>query len=89
MRREIFAYSISHEQNDGYFLVREKGKPDRRVAESSGMTLFESAKAIAASYQADSLHVYLTNDPASKPQIECFAFLPLDETKKVNFPAPN
>jgi hypothetical protein len=32
MSRDIHVYAIAHDQPDGHFLVREKGRPDRRLA---------------------------------------------------------
>jgi hypothetical protein len=31
MSRDIHVYAIAHDQPDGYFLVREKGRPDHRL----------------------------------------------------------
>ena len=90
MAREIRAYAIGNAQGDEfYFLVREEGKPDHRVAKPAGMTLLDAVRAIAAVHEADSLHILRTNNPSSKPQVELLAFLPFDDTHEVKFPTIN
>ena len=88
MSREIDVYAIG-QHSRGYFLVREQGKPDYRVAKPADMTLLEAVKIIAAANEADSVHIVLNNNPTKKPQIEVFAHLPLDEACKVEYSISN
>ena len=85
MGREIDVYAVGHHGHRGYFLIREKGKPDYRVAKPADMTWLEAVKIIAAANEADSVHIVLNNNPVKKPQVEVFAHLPLDETCKVEY----
>ena len=89
MSREIHVYAIGHDQPDGFFLVREKGKPDHRLEIPKDMSLFETVKAIAKAHAADSIHIQLTNDATVDPQVEIIAHLPLDEAKPVQMPTSN
>jgi hypothetical protein len=90
MDRVIRAYAIGHPQSDEfYFLVREKGRPDHRIAKPPGMTLFDAVSAIAATHEADSVYVLRTNNPSSKSRVEVLAFLPLDDAREVKFPMVN
>jgi hypothetical protein len=74
-----------HQVDGGYFLIREQGKPDRRVERSAEMPLFDAVKVIAAAHGADSTHIFMTNKPSEKPRIEVVAYLPLDEARAVKF----
>jgi hypothetical protein len=90
MGREIRAYAIGNPQSDEfYFLIREKGKPDRRIAKLAGISLFDAVNAIALAHDADSIHILRTNDPSNKSQVDVLAFLPLDDTREVKFPTVN
>ena len=89
MSRDIHIYAIAHDQPDGYFLVREKGRPDHRLEIPKDRGLFDTLKAIAAAHGADSMHIQLTNDPMVEAQIEIIAHLPLDEAKPVRWPTSN
>jgi hypothetical protein len=89
MSRDIHVYAIAHDRPDGYFLVREKGKVDHRLAIPKDMSLFDAVKGVAAAHGADSVHIQLTNDLTVDPQIEIMAHLPLDETKPVRMPTSN
>jgi hypothetical protein len=86
MSRDIHVYAIAHDQPDGYFLVREKGRPDHRLAIPKDMSLFDTLKKIAAAHGADSMHIQLTNDPTVPAQVEIIASIPLDEMKPVRMP---
>jgi hypothetical protein len=86
MSRDIHVYAIAHDQPDGYFLVREKGRPDHRLEIPKNRSLFDTLKAIAAAHGADSMHIQLTNDPTVPAQVEIIASIPLDETKPVRWP---
>jgi hypothetical protein len=89
MSREISVYAMAHDQPDGYFLIREKGRPDHRLEIPKQMSLFDAVKAIAAAHEADSIHIHLNNDLTVESQVEILAFLPLDETKPVRMPTSN
>ncbi len=89
MGREIDVYAVGHHSRRGYFLIREKGKPDYRVAKPADVTLLEAVKIIAAANEADSVHIVLNNNPTKKPKIEVFAHLPLDETCKIEYSISN
>jgi hypothetical protein len=89
MSRDIHVYAIAHDQPDGYFLVREKGRPDHRLEIPKDMSLFDALKAIAAAHGADSMHIGLSNDLTVPPQVEIIGHLPLDETKPVKMPTSN
>jgi hypothetical protein len=53
MSRDIHVYAIAHDQPDGHFLVREKGRPDHRLAIPKDTSLFDTLKKIAAAHGAD------------------------------------
>jgi hypothetical protein len=89
MSRDIHVYAIAHDQPDGYFLVREKGRPDHRLEIPKDRSLFDTIKAIATAHAADSMHIQLTNDPTVEAQVEINAHLPLDEAKPVRWPTSN
>ena len=89
MSRDIHVYAIAHDKPDGYFLVREEGRPDHRLEIPKQMSLFDAVKAIAASHHADSMLIQLTNDLTVPAQVEILAHLPLDETKPVRMPTSN
>ena len=89
MSREISVYAMAHDQPDGYFLVREEGRPDHRLEIPKDMSLFDALKAIAKAHGADSMHIQLTNDANIEPQVEIIGHLPLDETKPVRMPTSN
>jgi hypothetical protein len=86
MSRDIHVYPIAHDQPDGHFLVREKGRPDHRLEIPKDRSLFYTLKAIAAAHGADSMHIGLTNDLTTPVQVEIIARLPLDESKPVRWP---
>jgi hypothetical protein len=89
MSRDIHVYAIAHDKPDGYFLVREKGRPDHRLEIPKDMSLFDAVKAIATAHHADSMHIQLTNDLTVEAQVEIIAHLPLDESKPVRMPTSN
>jgi hypothetical protein len=89
MSREIRVYAIAHDQPDGYFLVREKGRPDHRLEIPKDMSLFDALKRIAAAHGADSMFIQLGNDMTVPPTVEIIGYLPLDETKPVTMPIAN
>jgi hypothetical protein len=89
MSREIRVYAIAHEKPDGYFLVRENGHPDHRLAIPKDMSLIDAVKAIGAAHSADSIHIGMGNDLTVKPTVEIIAYLPLDESKPVKMPTSN
>jgi hypothetical protein len=53
MSRDIHVYAIAHDKPDGHFLVREKGRPDHRLAIPKDTSLFDTLKKIAAAHGAD------------------------------------
>jgi hypothetical protein len=69
MSRDIHVYAIAHDQPDGHFLVREKGRPDHRLAIPKDMSVFDTLKKIAAAHGADSMHIHLTNDLTVPAQV--------------------
>ena len=89
MSREIRVYAIAHDQPDGHFPVREKGRPDHKLEIPKDMSLFDALKAIAKAHGADSMHIQLTNDPFIETQVEIIGYLPLDEKKPVRMPTSN
>jgi hypothetical protein len=89
MSRDIYINAIGHDQPDGYFLVREKGRPDHRIDIPKDMSLFDALKAIAAAHGADSMHIGLSNDLTAPPTIQIIAHLPLDERRPVKKPISN
>jgi len=89
MSRDIHVYAIAHDQPDGHFLVREKGRPDHRLAIPKDMSVFDTLKKIAAAHGEDSMHIHLTNDLTVPAQVGNHRHYSIGRTKPVRMPTSN